>query len=138
MMFHQQNTKHNPPESYGDCMRTCVACLLDRDPANVPNWFDPGQIDDRFAPDPWVNMEEWLIDAGYCSVKIAVPDQLAEVSNYMGIMNPGLLHILMGNEHAVIACGGNILHDPSWLQLGVKNPEYMMFILPASMKYTGE
>jgi hypothetical protein len=138
MKFHYQNTKHNPPESYGDCMRTCVACLLDRDPESVPNWFDPQS---RYKPpagetfEPWRDMEEWLSDAGYLLLKVDVAGELSHVLLYMEQQNPSVLFILAGDGHAVIACGGKILHDPSWLSLGVKEPSHMLFLLPVAMRY---
>ena len=35
-------TKHNPPHSYGDCLRACVATILDFDALDVPNFADAG------------------------------------------------------------------------------------------------
>ena len=139
MKYFMQETKHNPPESYGDCIRTCIACLLDREPLTVPNFFDPRQCEElpgQYA-DPWAVMEQWLFDERLTSVKIHVGGDLASLQRYMAAMNDGVLYILMGDGHAVIGCGDTIIHDPSWLKLGVKEPSHMLFLLPASMKYTG-
>ncbi len=136
MKFHYQNTKHNPPESYGDCMRTCIACLIDRDPATVPNWFDPSQICEGY--NSWAAMDEWLSDVGYVMAKIDVAGDLESLQKYMQSMNPGILYILAGDGHAIIMSGGKVLHDPSWLSLGVKEPSHMLFLLPIAMHYVGK
>ena len=131
MQFHHQLTKHNPPESYGDCVRTCLACLLDKEPRDVPNLFKDVE-DTQLA---WERTEEWLRSEGYILFVLQIVGPIESYFQWIKEFNPNILHILLGNNHAVIACNGKILHDPSWTGIGVQNPTHVLLLMPISMRY---
>ena len=40
MIEQKQLYRHKPTEgSYGDCWRTCLACILDRNPETIPHYY---------------------------------------------------------------------------------------------------
>lgn len=135
MQFHHQLNEHNPPESFGDCLRTCIACLIDREPASVPNFFDPNEVP---KGNELAAMEEFLSDAGFAVLFIDVAGEISALRTYMQTTNPDVLYVLFGDAHAVVCRGGETLHDPSWTELGVRHPTKMLFLLPLSMRYVGE
>lgn len=113
-----QMYRHEPHnEIFGDCYRTCLACLLHLESWQVPHfaqieWTDPACASmDTIA-------EAWLGERGLAQVVThynAV--ELKELLRYMGNMNPDIYYILSGKsprgtDHSVIACGGAIVHDP--------------------------
>ena len=117
MTPHQQLIRHDPEEDrYGDCFRTCVACLLDLRPEEVPNWFDGPDDSDR----RWAEVDAWFADRGLGLFQILYPGEIAldDILETMRNTNPGKLYILSGQSrigvnHSVIARGDEIEHDPS-------------------------
>ncbi len=54
----KENTQliyHNPPLSFGDCWRTCISCILDLEPEDVPHFLIDGCQNDTalFRARPW-------------------------------------------------------------------------------------
>ena len=101
----------------GDCYRACVASIMRKAIAEVPN-FAVGNT--------WESMEAsvraWLSEHGaglfrtYCSAKWEL-EKLLEV---FSASNPGIPIIVSGrspysafDNHAVIALDGRIVHDPA-------------------------
>lgn len=61
--------RHNPPESHGDCWRTCLAMALDIDQLDVPHFGDhsvypPDSMEGRNAE------RDWLRSLGYARVQL--------------------------------------------------------------------
>lgn len=136
---------HNPAAGqYGDCFRTALACLLDCDSADdVPHFFGT----ERDADIAYAMVEEWLNRTHNLGLYYSFFQGDAAVSELLEIQeasNPGTFYILCGNSHggnphAVVACGGSIVHDPSWRGTGIAGPGpnnvYMTIVLiPASLK----
>jgi hypothetical protein len=110
-----QRIEHKPEEGqYGDCTRACIASLLDIYPEFVPHFASDG------VPDPdkfWAKVQDFLREHGVQRVTIPFKaDTVAEVLKAMGGLNPGIYYMLgVGSpkaNHSVIACGGEIVHDP--------------------------
>lgn len=97
---------HNPPFSYGDCLRACVATLIDSD--DVPHVFDSRPI-----LESWSALREWLRLQGK-TLSIFPLDEHAE---FMSENNQDIPYILicatMNGNHAVVCRNGKIVHDPS-------------------------
>ena len=122
MQYHKQLIKHSPKEGkYGDCMRTCIACLLNYHPRNVPNF---GEYLDEI--EMIMNLDKYLLSEGYQRFAYTYT-HIDELHEFMQNIFPNVYYILCGkteygNSHMVICCNGAIIHDPSWLGLKIVKP----------------
>ena len=123
MQYHKMTVKHNPPESYGDCVRTAIGCLLYMKPEDVPHFFDGD-------PDPaqsWQQIADFLNARGYgyfimpfdCEIEIVLAGMSANARD--------CLYLLFGHSrnnapHVVVCQNDKIIHDPSWVNVGVPYP----------------
>lgn len=100
---------HNPPKSYGDCVRACIASMTGDD--RVPHVFD-----DRPPEDSWQALRDYLRDKGRGLAIFAVDDPFEE----MAFNNPGTLYMLLcrthHGDHAVVCRNGAVVHDPAIAQ----------------------
>lgn len=122
MKKHMMSVRHNPPESYGDCFRTCIACLLDYDdPLEVPHFVDGINEGEEFDR---TELNNWLENIGFGYILIPWNVVLSEdstSSDFLKLIKPqvGLsVFILSGQsprnvDHCVIANADGIIHDPS-------------------------
>ena len=115
----KQLNKHDPDNGfYGDCYRTAIACLLDKDsPDEVPHFIDKDNED-------WeADTREYLKTQGYgfASFGFLSQEPMAEsfqnVQSFMERVNPDILYIISGisvrgNPHVCIALNGNVIWDP--------------------------
>ena len=115
--------RHNPPETYGDCMRACVSTLIGNNP---PHFFHDGCDGDTGAN----RLNEWLAQFGYISAWTYFTDDytLDEIMHMHGHNNPGVPAILIGSNrydeaHCVCIEGGELLHDPSLNRCTVTDPQ---------------
>jgi hypothetical protein len=116
--------KHNPPETYGDCVRACVATILDLDTDAVPHFYH----DNPTGEVGMQRMREWLAGRGLAPCAIGFPpDPLSEILDHMGQYNPNVPYLLYGStsdggDHVVVGQGGKIVHNPSWYGCHVVGP----------------
>jgi len=123
--------KHEPPRSYGDCLRACVATIMDLDAEDVPHFADLGATADEAI----ASARRWLGDRGLTVACFAFPGDLAlsEVLEYMGQTNPTVTWLLFGStghpdmigsggDHVNVCQGGKIVHDPAWVPTSIKSP----------------
>lgn len=108
------NIRHDPPGSFGDCFRACVASVLEVQ--DVPHFYFDGPTPEearerlRKYLRELHSLEPYLI--GFPGVT-----PLEELLSGIESDNPGCKYILVCSvvgfgEHAVIAGDGKILHDP--------------------------
>ena len=109
----------------GDCIRACVASLLDREPETVPHFAD-GVTDGRVA---YAHVTEWLVSEGYAPFLIhydgSIP--LTEILSITGQNSPHAYYMLFGGlqgggDHVVICRGGEVFHDPAWYKIPIVGP----------------
>lgn len=133
---------HNPPFSHGDCLRACVASLLEQEPDQVPHFAKNGDGDEQHA---------LLIDY------LAKRQMVASVIPFGGEMTLGevcrkvvdaygsLKFILMCStirdvNHAVICSNGRVLHDPAKYKNEILKPviehNHWFVIILANVAYT--
>jgi hypothetical protein len=113
--------KHDPDEgTYGDCVRACIASLLEFDAEQVPHFFDHGS-DGVIGQS---RIEDWLSKVGYTPFFVHVDGAshtLDDVLQYMGTHNPNAHYMLYGRtssgDHVVVAQGNKIVHDPAWFPI---------------------
>lgn len=128
MKFHKQLFRHRPDDDViGDCHRTALACLLDREPADVPHFAQMHWPDvDSAGFDR--SVRRWLALQGYKLVSVAYTVECLEQLMYiMRLSAPGVFYLLggtsrNGTNHTVIGCGGAIVHDPSLDDSGIVGP----------------
>lgn len=93
---------------YGDCIRACIATLIDRD--DVPHPFaEPDTV-----MQAWAEMRAYLKQHGKNIAMFA----LEEHADFMRENNAGvpylLLHKTARGAHCVVCIDGQVIHDPAW------------------------
>lgn len=114
--------KHNPPESYGDCIAACVASLIDRD--DVPHYFIGDDIE---TPDAllaaYAKLRDYLRGHGKFLAVFPCEDHI----DFMLSNNPNVPYMLWcstsnGGTHCVICMNGKRIHDPAWYAHEITGP----------------
>jgi len=95
-------------QSGSDCVRACVATLIDQD--DVPHLFDG-----RAGEESWQAMREYLATKGKKLAMFAVDDL-----ETMAIDNPDIPYMLLcgvgeNENHAIVGMNGKVLFDPAWI-----------------------
>lgn len=109
-------TRHAPPDSYGDCIRACLATVLDVATETVPHFAHDGA-------DPYTVLARaraWLSPQGetiFISQYPAVARD--EMLQMMQENNPDSVYLLFGftsggTGHVVVCRGGEVVHNPAW------------------------
>jgi hypothetical protein len=119
-------TKHDPPNSYGDCVRACIASLFDLPCAEVPHFFEDGPIADIAD----ARLREWLAARGYAPFYSHFDGSIsrADLLDMMRESNPGIHYLLFGStsdgdsNHVVICKDNEVVHDPAWVVSGLSHP----------------
>jgi len=115
--------KHDPPNgSYGDCVRACVASILDLDSDIVPHFFH----DNAPNPIPQERMSKFLAPLGLATFVAHYPASLMrdDLLTMMGQLNPDVHYMLFGRlanggDHVVVCKGDQIVHDPAWFAIPI-------------------
>lgn len=100
---------HDPPNTYGDCYRACIASIIEVPTIAIPH---PGVRGEEHWRDEIKVMDRWLAERGYWTFGIKIFDKdLAEYQEY------AIGYYLLGGKsprapHFVVARHGNIVHDP--------------------------
>lgn len=108
--------KHDPPNSNGDCLRACVASVLDKDAEDVPHFFADHADGSRGQR----QLTEWLATQNYVPFFVHWDGgtSVAELLNSQRESNPTVHYLLFGatatGDHVVVCRGGEIVHDPNW------------------------
>jgi len=121
-------TVHNPPKSYGDCIRACVATLADDD--QVPHVFS----NEKTSEESWVELRAFLKSKGRALWVWSTKDHEKEMKEN----NPDMAYMLIcGTEtgnHAVICKNGKVVHNPAYYRSEITGPpepldEYMIAVV---------
>jgi hypothetical protein len=126
MTPHKQLFRHRPEEGLiGDCWRTCIACLLDMAPADVPHFCDA---------EAWNNSElanaaarRWLHARGFNFIQYAMQGELEAVLRSVAACAPDQHYLLAGTSttgcgHSVIGFNDAVAWDPSIDDAGIVGP----------------
>lgn len=116
MKYHIQLFRHDPDNGiYGNCHRTALACIFDKDsPADVPHFLEDNCDADTF----YERTDAWLLEQGMRSITMPwQAESLAQMLEVMELRAPGILWILggvspRGTNHSVVCRGGEVIHDP--------------------------
>lgn len=103
--------------SYGDCVRACVASILNMDGDAVPHFFHDncsGRVgNDRIAA--------FLRPLGFAPFLVNYPGDITrdDILDMMAVMNSNVYYMLFGRtengDHVVVCKGGKQVHNPSWI-----------------------
>lgn len=118
--------KHDPPRSYGDCLRACVATVMDVGPETMPHFADMAAT----ADEALASARRWLGEYGWTVACFAFPgsESLDDLLAYMGEINSTVTWLLFGStgpdggDHVNVCQGGKIVHDPAWSPTSIKSP----------------
>ncbi len=110
--------KHDPQNGfYGDCVRVCLASILDMEPDAVPHAYQDGCDADTADK----RIDTFLHDLGLGLFRAYYPGdaELQTVLNHVGYsLSPGTHYMLFCNVqesgHVVICEGNKIVFDPAW------------------------
>lgn len=119
-------SRHDPANGeYGDCLRACIASLIDAEMIeHVPHFA-------RENPEPnamWQNVRNWLLDEHNASLWFTPfgGDDWQAVATSCNMLNPGMFYMLQGasagGDHIVICKGDRLIHDPSRMGGGLIGP----------------
>lgn len=110
--------RHDPPHSYGDCIRACIATVMDTPCEQVPHFADLGASPDEAL----ASVRRWLGLRGFTVASFGFPgsEPISDVMDYMGQANPGVTYLLFGQmrgggDHVVVCQGGEMVHNPAWV-----------------------
>lgn len=115
MLYNKQLHKHNPSEdSYGDCHRTAIACILDKLPEEVPNWGIHYGDDAMF----FRCAKEYLKTQGLQEFTYPITGSLEDVLISTARYNVNIPYMLTGQSprgfnHVVVCRNDEIIHDPA-------------------------
>lgn len=124
MKYHKQTILHDPENGlFGDCFRTCIACLLDLHPLQVPHFCDQWVKDKDIMPE----VNKWLALRNLIMFSAAYESDVDTVLNYLKNVNKGVYFMVSGMSerganHVVIAYEGKIVHDPHPSNAGLLGP----------------
>lgn len=150
MQFHLQRNRHVPElGQIGDCFRTCIACFLNLDPEDVPNFveIDFHNDDLKISPNMEAAYQAWLKDRGLTLIDIVFrEDNLQAVLNSMAGLNGEDFCYMVGGKgqvhgHVAIYRGSMLLWDPAGGP-GITGPLdglfYVKILASLRCRYTGE
>lgn len=117
---------HDPENgSDGDCLRACIATVLDLPAADVPHVMRA----EGDAAEMWQALRDHLKLSGLAPIVANYPGELSlsDLLHVFDQQNPGAVVIVIGtghygSAHAVVAQSGEIVHDPSISSEGLVSP----------------
>ncbi len=130
MIEQKQLHLHRPEQNqYGDCWRTCIACILNVPPNNIPHYYEQlWKEGENISQEVHAATNEFLADAGYGVQYIEIPVQCDEeqlrvyISHYFKDM-----YVIVGcnsknGGHSVIMKGYDYMWDPAIDNSGCVGP----------------
>ena len=124
MIPHHCIVKHDPPNSYGDCLRACIASMLDvENISDVPHFLRDG---DQERSDK--EIKSFLLSRGLRPFIIAIPGivTLDSLFYMMAEVNTDIEYMLFcqcgGGDHVVICKNDEMIHNPAWDNASISGP----------------
>lgn len=110
--------------SYGDCVRACIATILDLSPDDVPHFYHDGDGEAGMQ-----RARDWLGERGqslFVTVYSGEAD-LEAVLSLVGRQNPGATYMLFGataegENHCVVCQGDAVVWNPAWFGSAIVQP----------------
>lgn len=127
ILKHTQLFKHDPENgTWGDCWRTCIACILMVPVDDVPHVFDKGVDSDTASAAMKAFLAErgvLVISSNFVADGMSLQYFLDLMANWYGDQPYMFIgRSSNGTNHVVICQGNKIIHDPSIDQSGIVGP----------------
>lgn len=119
-------TKHNPPDSVGDCFPCCIASILEIPRADVPHIFEGEGWLDESGKVGIKRLQDWLAPQGLYYMEFAI--KVADLPAWKPFLE---CHYVFsgvsprGHRHATVGFNGELAHDPHTDRAGVEPDEGM-------------
>lgn len=109
--------------SYGDCVRACVASILELEADEVPHFFESGDGDIAFAAMRGFLIEHRMIPA-YFPIEANRPlEWVLEYMNDKYHHSSYMLFCRSGDaDHCVVGYNDKIVHNPAWYKSPIDGP----------------
>lgn len=123
MIPHHCRIKHDPPNSYGDCLRAVIASMFEvADPLEVPHFLHDG--DDEAGQ---ARFKAYLLSRGYRPYYQAIKcDNVQNLFVMMREINTNIEYLLFctcgGGDHVVLCMNDHVIHDPAWVKGTITGP----------------
>lgn len=104
-----------------DCVRACIASLLEMETEQLPNFFAQPEIGQY-------EMQRWLALRGLIAAVIALPgewsfDTMGEFMRTHYADTHYMLWCKSGDDdHSVICINARMVHNPAWYKCGIDGP----------------
>lgn len=112
------SVRHAPPESYGDCVRACIASILNKTSEEVPHFFADGKPGGLLLVREYLKTLKRDIWFTHCPAEWS----FQQVMDFVGEANPDHHYMLMPDKHAVVCKGDKKVHDPAWFPVPLDQP----------------
>ena len=109
--------------SYGDCVRACLASMLELESSEVPHFFADYSEEDVQRQNR--EMQEWFAERGLTLAFLGLPGGWSQTRffEYMRKHYKDREYMLWADfgsgDHAVVCQGGEIVHNPAWYRTGL-------------------
>lgn len=118
MKYHKQLYRHEPERGIcGDCFRTCIACILDMVPLQVPHFADGLAEREDGGTIASARVREWLTERGHGYAVVPFDCEVPDLLKTMGHYKNG--YWILGAQskngvgHCLVCYDGEIIWDPA-------------------------
>ena len=124
MIPHIGRVKHDPPYSYGDCLRAVIASMFEVDRMeDVPHFIHDGDDEQGM-----IRFKEYLWSRGFRPFYMAMPGTtpLNDIFAMMAAVNTNIEYLLFCRctdaDHVVLCKNDQVIHDPAWVKSAITGP----------------
>jgi len=114
-------TKHEPPDSIGDCFPCCIASILELPRSEVPHVYEGEGYLDKSGKVGMRRLQEWLAPRGLYFMEFGV--KVEDLPGWKPFLE--CHYVLSGmsprsHRHATVGYNGEMVHDPHPNRDGVR------------------
>lgn len=114
MLYHTQAIPDTSDEVFGDCFRTCIACLLNLPLSDVPHNSSPKLGEENQEVFDWLHAQNICMSGFHLPGRYSIQTVLYYANAYKTADTHYILQIHhKSGGHAVIGRNNKIVHDPA-------------------------
>lgn len=113
-------TKHEPPDSIGDCFPCCIASILELPRSAVPHIYEGEGWLDTTGKVGMKRLREWLATIGFYYFEFELPED--KIDEWLDGFDCHYIISGMGGRgarHVCVGFNGKIVHDPHPSRTGI-------------------